>query len=90
MTADTPARYVPTVDAALLERVAADPQWSARVLCAAANALNTLSGVASPDGMIRPGSEHFGARETLLHAFTDWDTVRTLLAESVALQSNNS
>lgn len=90
---DTPQGYVPTVTADLLERVAADPEWSARVLCAAANALNTLSGTAHPDGMIRPGAEHFGARETLLHAFTDWDRVRALLfpdTAPVALQPTDS
>lgn len=73
MTAPTATR--PLVDAALLDRVAADPAWTAKVLAAAANALNTLAHRAQPDGFIRPGAEHFGARETLQHAFTDWDAV---------------
>jgi hypothetical protein len=69
----------PLVTAALLERVAADPDWSARVLTAAATALNALAHRAQPDGFIRPGAEHFAAREVLQHAFTDWDAVRALL-----------
>ena len=69
----------PLVDAALLERVAADPDWSARVLCAAASALNSLAHRAQPEGFVRPGAEHFAAREILQHAFTDWDAVMAAL-----------
>lgn len=65
----------PLVSAALLERVAADPDWSAKVLTAAACALNALARRAQPDGFVRPGAEHFAAREILQHAFTDWDAV---------------
>lgn len=79
----TPVKAVPTVTEELLDRVAADPDWTARVLCAAASALNTLTHAAQPDGFVRPGAEHFGASEVLLHAFTDWDRVRSLLDEKV-------
>lgn len=65
----------PLVTTELLEKVASDPEWTARVLAAAANALNTLAHRSQPDGFVRPGSEHFGARETLQHAFTDWAAV---------------
>lgn len=37
--------------------------------------LNTLLHREQPDGFIRPGAEHFGATEVLMHAFTDWDRV---------------
>lgn len=76
----------PPVSTELVERIAADPEWTARVLCAAASALNTLTHRTQPGGLIRPGAEHFGATETLMHAFTDWDEVRSLLAESAVTQ----
>lgn len=63
------------VDEALLERVAADPAWSARVLIAAAHALNGMLTPARQDSFIRPGSEWMGAREILMHAFINWDEV---------------
>jgi hypothetical protein len=69
----------PVVTGDLLTRVAADPDWTARVLCAAASALNTLTHSAQPGGLVRPGAEHFGATETLMHAFTDWDRVISVL-----------
>lgn len=59
----------------LVAKVAENPEWTARVLCAAASALNTLLHREQPDGFIRPGAEHFGATEVLMHAFTDWDRV---------------
>lgn len=65
----------PAVTEELLARVAADPDWTARVLCAAGAALNALTHTAQPDGFIRPGAEHFGATEVLMHAFTDWERV---------------
>lgn len=63
------------VDEALLERVAADPEWASRVLIAAAHALNAMLTPARPDGFTRPGSEWMGAREILMHAFINWDEV---------------
>lgn len=71
----TATKSAPAVTEAMLEKVAADPDWTARVLVAAASALNTLLHRAQPDSMIRYGSEHFGATETLMHAFTDWERV---------------
>lgn len=73
---------LPRVDAALLERVAADPDWTARVLCAAASALNTLTAAPQPDGLVRPGAQRLGATETLLHAFADWEQVLDALGVS--------
>lgn len=70
-----PTKSAPAVTAELLAKVAGDPDWSARVLCAAASALNTLLHREQPGGFVRPGAEHFGATEVLMHAFTDWERV---------------
>lgn len=75
----TTVRSAPQVTEALLAQVAVDPDWTARVLCAAASALNTLLYRAQPGGLVRPGAEHLGATETLMHAFTDWDKVAAIL-----------
>jgi hypothetical protein len=72
-------RTAPLVTEEYLERVAADPDWTAKVLCAAASALNTLLSRPQPGGFIRPGAEHFGATEVLMHAFTDWGAVMAAL-----------
>lgn len=77
-----PVRAVPTVTEEHLSRIAADPDWTARVLCAAASALNTLTHTAQPGGLVRPGAEHFGAAEVLMHAFTDWERVLDALGVS--------
>ena len=68
---------VELVDKELLARVAADPEWTAEVLKAAAIALNTLGhgmprckhcrGETTPDG----DSVVLGARSTLATAFMD-------------------
>ena len=70
-----PVKSAPAVTEEILSKVASDPDWTARVLCAAATALNTLLHRAQPGGFIRPGAEHFGATEVLMHAFTDWERV---------------
>lgn len=78
MTATT-VRSAPLVTEELLSQVAADPDWTARVLCAAASVLNAMLQRSQPGGLVRPGAEHLGATETLMHAFTDWDKVAAIL-----------
>lgn len=67
------------VDAELLEAVAADPDWAARVIVAAGSALNSLLAPPELSSIVRPGAEHFAAKEILQHAFIAWPEVLSQL-----------